>query len=70
LSFVGLKVIMEKLVTKHGCISKVNVCAEEITVFRVAVIVMVCKPTVAALLVQIEIRPLAAVIVNSVVVRL
>lgn len=38
--------------------------------FKVAVTVTLCEPTVAALLVQTDIRPLAAVIVNSAAVRL
>ncbi len=59
-----------KLVTKQGCTVRVIVLTEITTVFSVAVTMMVCKPTVAALLVQIEIRPFAAKIVNSVEVRL
>jgi hypothetical protein len=39
-------------------------------VFKVAVMTTVCKPTVNLLLVQIDIRPLAAFIVNSAAVRL
>ena len=38
--------------------------------FKVAVTVIVCYPTVVGLLVQIEMRPLAAFIVTSLVVRL
>ena len=38
--------------------------------FNVAVTVIVCYPTVAGLLVQIEMRPLAALIVNSAAERL
>lgn len=38
--------------------------------FSVAVTVMMCKPTVAGLLVQIDIRPLKELIVNSAVVSL
>ncbi len=38
--------------------------------FNVAVTVMMCKPTEAGLLVQIDIRPLDEFIVNSAVVSL
>jgi hypothetical protein len=54
-----------KLVTKQGSMVRVIVLMEVTTVFRVAVTVTACKPIVAGLLVQIEMRPLAAAIVNS-----
>ena len=48
----------------------VIVLTEITTEFKVAVTVTVCNPTVAELLVHIEMRPLAALIVNSAAERL